>query len=174
MNEADLLRHVWATQPRRLALLRACSTLTRRRAWTTFSVHRASVRAASGLALGGCLIAGTQAQVAQISQQVEQAKQAQLDIKLVFKQLTFVRRPTGGWPEIVGIATRVSKQGVFTGLPFFTRVVGRPVHDGPRPVLGRSVALSSSVGTSAKTYCICVSDFNGAGCQYALRAQGAF
>ncbi len=48
LNAADLLRQVWATQPRRLAPLIACSTLTRRRAWAAFSVRWAGVRAASG------------------------------------------------------------------------------------------------------------------------------
>lgn len=57
---------------------------------------------------------------------------------------------------------------------FFTRVVGRPLHDGPRPVLGALGGLEQQHGHIGEDLLQLGQRLDGAGRQHALRAQSAF
>jgi len=80
-----------------------------------FAASRLAVRQA----LGGQVVVGDQAQVAQIGQQFEEVEQAQVGIELVFKQVIVVGGPAGSRPQVMDVAGRVGDERIFTGQSFF-------------------------------------------------------
>ena len=89
---------------------------------------------AVGQALGRQVVVGDQAQVAQVGQQFEEVEQAQVYIKLIFKQLIVVGSPAGSRSQVVNVAGRVGDERVFTGQSFICRSSRPP--GPPRPAVG--------------------------------------
>ena len=100
--------------PTGMRLIGGALGLGQGRVWILFAAPGLAV----GQALGSHAIVGDEAQVAQIGQHLEQVKQAQVDVELLFEQLIVVGGPVGSGPQIVNVARRVGDERILTGGPF--------------------------------------------------------